>query len=258
MKQAQTATLRETTNYACFVYNEEQRPVDVKHVRNLMESMATFGFLPSKPVQCYLDGKKHVIIDGHHRLIAAKNLGIPVIYVVEAKAHADSMSAVNGLQKSWNLKNYVNQYAKRGIPSYVSLLEYFNLGISMMQAARMLTGKAANSGFCTQSSTGRAIRDGSFKIKDTSKIEIIASFLRKHGTDNPAFKTANFISAFELCLRVDDFEPEQLTRKLANNPKTIARTANVDQMLDQLEEVYNYKQQIKTPLAFTARECRKR
>jgi hypothetical protein len=257
MKTAQN-TIRETSVYTCFVYNAEQRQIDPKHVRDIMDSMKTWGFLPSKPIQCYQDGKKFFIIDGHHRYLAAKNLQIPVLYVVEAKSHAESMSCVNGLQKPWQLKNYLNQYVKRGIESYRILAEYHELGFPISQAARMLSGHSAYGGQSARSSTGKLLRDGVFKIKTREKIEIIASFVREHGSKNPAFSTNNFIAAFELCLRLKDFEPERLTRKLANNPKTISRTANVDQMLDQIEEVYNWKQQIHAPLAFNAKQTRKR
>jgi hypothetical protein len=254
MKTAQN-TLRETSVYSCFVYHSEQRPVDVKHVRDLMESMKTFGFLPSKPVQVYQDGKKFVIIDGHHRYIAAKNLGIPVIYVSEPKSHSESMSKVNGLQKTWQLKNYLAQHVKRGIPSYLELNEYHKLGFSIQQAAKMLAGFAA----CGYGGgkVSVMLRDGTFKVVTRDKIETIARFLREEGARNHAYRTSNFINAFEICLRVEDFNPDQLTRKLSANPKTITRTATVDQMLDQIEEIYNYHQQIKTPLAFEAKQKKK-
>jgi len=248
--------LRDTTEYASFVYNAEQRPVDVKHVRDLMESISTFGFLPSKPVQVYQEGKKLIIIDGHHRYIAAKNLGIPVIYVSEPKSNSGSMAKVNGLQKTWQLKNYLSQYVKRGVPAYLELEEYNNLGFSIQQAAKMLAGLSAAGYGGGRVST--SLRDGTFKVVTREKIEVIAGFLRDEGLNNPAYKTTNFITAFELCIRVDDFNADQLTRKLSANPKTISRTATVDQMLDQLEEVYNYHQQIKTPLAFSAKQKKMR
>jgi hypothetical protein len=254
MKKA-PSTLLETVDYSRFVYNDEQRPVDVKHVRALMESMDLFGFLPSKPVQVYQSGKNFVIIDGHHRYIAAKNLSIPVAYVVEPRSHSGSMSKVNGLQKTWQLKDYLAQYVKRGASDYLELNEYHKLGFSIQQAAKMLMGLASSGYGGGRAST--ALRDGTFKIVERQRIEAIASFLRQEADENPAYRTTNFITAFELCLRVEHFNHEQLTRKLATNPRAIARTATVDQMLDQFEEVYNYHQQIKTPLAFEARQKKK-
>lgn len=254
MKTAQS-TLKETTVYSCFVYNKEQRPIDAKHVRDLMDSMNTFGFLPSKPVQTYQEGKRFVIIDGHHRFVAAKNLGIPVIYISEPKSHAESMAKVNGLQKTWQLKNYLTQYASRGIPSYRELEEYHRLGFSIQQAAKMLAGLSA-AGY-GGSKVSADLRDGTFKVVTREKIEVIAQFLRGEGHKNKAFSTTNFITAFEICLRVDGFDSDQLSRKLSLNPKTLAKTASVDQMIDQIDEIYNYRQTVKIPLAFMARAKKK-
>lgn len=252
-------TLRQTSNYGCFTYNAEQRPVDPNHVKNIMESMGLFGFLPSKPVQCMHDGKRMIIIDGHHRFVAAKNLGIPVFYVVEPQCHAESMSRVNGLQKPWLLKNFLDQYVKRDIPAYKELAAYHELGFPIIQAAKMLEGlSGCATGSGKLSSTGKSIREGTFQIKTREKIEIIASFIREHGHKNKAFRTTNFIGAFELCLRFSNFDPDQMTRKLSANPQMITRTASLDQMLDQFEEVYNWKQQVKVPLAFSAKQLRKR
>lgn len=164
------------------------------------------------------------------------------------------MSRVNGLQKTWSLKNYLTQYVQRGLKDYIDLNYYHSIGFPIIQAARMLVGLSSATGNFACSSTGKAVRDGTFKIKTRTNIDIIANFINRHGDQNPAFKTANFISSFELCLRVEDFDPSQLTRKLANIPTMITRTASIDQMLDQFEEVYNYHQSIKVPIAFKAKQ----
>lgn len=128
--------------------------------------------------------------------------------------------------------------------------------------AKLATGESrvtpAALGGANGGTAANSVIDGIFKVITREKIEIIAQFLRENGDKNPVFKTASFISAFELCLRSSDFDPSQLTRKLAANHKVITRCASIDQMLDQLEEVYNYHQQIKVPLAFNARACKKR
>ncbi len=255
MKTAQN-TIRETSVYTCFVYNSDQRPINSGHVKDLMSSMGTFGFLPSKPVQVYQDGKKFVIIDGHHRYIAAKNLQIPVLYVVEPKSHQESIASGNRFQNKWTAANFVNMYANRGLAPYKELKEYAALGIPLTSAASMLTGRssAARGG---SNGGANSIFDGTLQIKTREKIEKIAQFLRDYGNDNKAYKTHNFIVSAELCMRLKDFDFSQLSAKLAANPRMMARTATVDQMLDQIEEIYNYHQRIRTPIAFPAKECKK-
>lgn len=252
MKTAQN-TIRETSVYTCFVYNSEQRPINAGHVKDIMSSMSTFGFLPSKPVQVYQDGKKFVIIDGHHRYIAAKNLQIPVLYVVEPKSHQESIASGNRFQNKWTATNYVNMYANRGLDPYKELKEYHALGIPFAVAASLLSGLSATG----KNSASGSVYDGALKIKTREKIEQIAQFLRDHGGDNKSYKTQNFIVAVELCMRVPDFSFSQLAGKLSNNPRLMVRTATADQMLEQIEEIYNSRQRVPVNIAFLARAAKK-
>jgi len=76
--------LETTTNYNRFSKNPEQRTISELHANNIAKSMMTAGFLPSKPIQCYKKGDGLIIVDGHHRFEAAKSIGIPVYFFVEA------------------------------------------------------------------------------------------------------------------------------------------------------------------------------
>lgn len=255
MKTAQN-TLRETSQYECFKYSPDQRDIKTSHVRDLMDSMKTWGFLPSKPVQVYQEGKKYVVVDGHHRLVAAKNLQIPVIFVVESKSHCDAIGQVNGFQRKWQLANFVNMYAKRGIADYQELAEYVRLGIPVSTAASFLGGFSSYNSGTSTSNTNKSLMAGTFKIKTRQKIEIIASFLRGHGHENKAYANRHFIAAFDLLMRVPEFDFSKLANKLANNPKALAKTATTDQMLDQIEEIYNYHQSIKVNISFLAKQAK--
>jgi len=255
MKTAQS-NIRETAVYTCFKYSPDQRDVKASHVRDIMESMKTWGFLPSKPVQVYQEGKKYVVIDGHHRLAAAKNLQIPVLFVVESKSHIDSIGNVNSVVRKWNLANFVVMYCKRGLADYKELREYAMLGIPLSSAAHFLNGYAGNRDG-SQSSVTKAITNGTFKVKTREKIEILASFLRERGSENKTYSSRPFIGAFELLSRIPDFDFGKLSGKLINNPKALAKTATTDQMLEQIEEIYNYHQSIKIPLAFMAKQLKR-
>jgi len=255
MKTAQN-TLRETSQYDCFKYSPDQRNIKTSHVRDLMESMSTWGFLPSKPVQVYQEGKKYVVVDGHHRLVAAKNLQIPVIFVVESKSHCDAIGQVNGFQRKWQLANFVEMYAKRGLPDYKELIEYSRLGIPISTAAAFLAGASSTRNGASGSGVNKSIANGSFKVKTRQKIEVLASFLRDRGHENETYSSRAFISAFELLVRVQEFDFSKLANKLINNPKVLTKTATTDQMLDQIEEIYNYHQSIKVNISFLAKQAK--
>ena len=89
--------LETTRNYGLFETNHEQRPIIESHVKKLAENMKLVGFIPSKPIQCYRKGKKLVIVDGHHRLEAAKIAGCAIFYVIETQASQATMPSENSL-----------------------------------------------------------------------------------------------------------------------------------------------------------------
>jgi len=74
--------IRGTTDYEVFVTDVGTRPLKEKHVKNLMESMQRFDWVPSYPLICKEQGDKLVLIDGLHRFTAAQRLGMEVKYVV--------------------------------------------------------------------------------------------------------------------------------------------------------------------------------
>lgn len=248
--------IKTSSNYDQFTYNEEQRPIKPAHVKALMHSMARFGFIPSKPIQCYAKGSKFVIVDGHHRFIAAKNNQIPLVFIVEESGISqESMAVENSVVARWRLIDFVNIYARRGMADYIELKTYSDLGIQVMMAANLMAGNGAVSN--VQSSHIKNLQEGKFKIETRKRILPIVEIINDFKAKNTAFGTANFIMAIELCMRVDEFDIDRLRKKIALNIQAIGKTATVNQMLDSIEECYNHHASSKIPLAFLANQKKK-
>lgn len=74
--------LKVTKDYALFKAHELNRPLSEKPI--LLESMKAHGFMPSSPLQVEKDRDGRLkVIRGHHRLMYAKRLGLPVWYVID-------------------------------------------------------------------------------------------------------------------------------------------------------------------------------
>lgn len=244
--------LETTNNYAMFSRNQEQREIDTCHVKRLAESISLFGFLPSKPLQCYKKGQKLIVVDGHHRLEAAKLVKTSVFYVVESDRSQNTMGPENLLVKKWQGMDFVRLYANRGIEEYKTLLYYHERGIPVNMAASMLINNGAGSG-----NANKALQNGNFKIKDTEHIEKVDALIQEFGNKVPAVKSRPFISAISKCILWDGFDYDMFVRRLRENHLLLEKTSNEEQMLTQIEAIYNYRSRQKFPLKFNVEEAAK-
>jgi hypothetical protein len=251
-----TPELQTTSKYDLFVSYEYQREIHPAHVAKLVASMKAHGFLPSKPLQVYRgDGKLH-LLDGHHRLNAAKALGIPVFYVIETERSEETVGAENMTVRRWVPSDFLGLFAGKGNEHYQTLAKYNDLGFPLKQAASLLIGESAHSG-----NVSNAVASGTFRVKTTWYCDIIVGIW--HHSDGvqrvvdacPCIKGRTFIEALSMLLRVDPFEPEVMAKRILGNPRMVTKCADRLQALDMLDEIYNFRAKIKLPLAHLAKEA---
>ncbi len=233
------------TKYSEFVHNHEQRPIDQGHVKRIMESMRTFGFLPSKPIQCYRKKGKLVVVDGHHRLAAAMNLNIDVVVVVESEKSQSTMTAVNVLVKKWQGSDFVRLYASRGNQHYLKLLEYGDKGIPFGLAASMMINNSASSG-----NASKSIADGTFKVKTLEIIDQVADLIADFSAYSSCVASRPFISAISKCIMCDSFSLDTFRGRLRENIVMLKKTSNEEQMITLIEAIYNHRSRQPLPLKF--------
>ena len=111
-----------TKNYEMFKFKSGNRNLDRNHINKLKKSITQYGFLQSKPIIVNEDCE---IIDGQHRFIALKEMGMEIPYVVEPDID-DMLITLNVTQKNWTIKDYIKHYAKNGKESYKRLLRLSN------------------------------------------------------------------------------------------------------------------------------------
>lgn len=245
-----TPELKFTDNYKLFIENDEQRPLNKSHVRNLIASMTTHGFLESKPIQVYKEGSRFVIVDGHHRFHAARSLGYEVAYVVEGKKSQETMADVNSKVMQWKLVDFVRLYAERGIKSYQTALEYVDRGIPLSLTISLLSGISAAS----NRKAAASVKSGTFEIKETVRIDKILEIVEGFAPICPRVKAASFISSLATCLQIKEFDFDRFRYRLGRSHHLIGDSPLKEQALKYIEDVYNFKSREKQPIAFQASE----
>ena len=128
--------IRKTNLYTMFHYIGDNRPIGTKHVKDLAKKMQQEFLLPYKPLVVTNEGG---VIDGQHRLEAARSLGLPIYYIETEWGDDDPRTErmiimLNTTSRTWRQDDYLCHYAAKDGGEYQELLDFHKanswLGIS--------------------------------------------------------------------------------------------------------------------------------
>lgn len=217
--------------------------------------MKKHGFIEAYPLDCYIDENgKLTIKDGHHRLEAAKRLGIKVFYVI--CNHSLTITELQRTSKKWTILDYVESYARKGLGDYEAILQWQKkTKITLPQVASMLFGENADS-----SNASKIIHSGKFVVKDETHISHVG-FVVNALVEKGFLKLAtskNFVGALSTCcfLSKDIFDPHAWAAKAIKHEQLLAVKRTKDDYLMLIEEVLNFRsaQENRVQLVFKAKE----
>ncbi len=239
---------QKTTDYSIFNPNPNQRKYEETTEKELIEKMSRYGFLESGCVSCYKEKGKLYLNTGHHRVKAAKALKLPVWYVIEHKWDTGGLISEGTSTRNWNLMDVCHIWANEGRKDYEILLNYVTKGLPMRYASSLLRGEHAASG-----NARIAIRSGTFKVKSTANIDKILATVNHLKAKCPEAGSMDFVSSLSALLFVPGFSLDRLIAKI-QTVGSIEKTPSRHHMLDQLEEIYNFRSKDRENVAFQARE----
>ena len=123
---------KSTTDYDKFQFLNNNREINSNHLKLLIRSIQENNLLEYEPILVNSDME---VIDGQHRLMAAKTLGVAIWYSVEKNIHESDMVLLNTVKRNWKLQDFLNYYARTGKKEYVKLEKYLkdnNLSVSII------------------------------------------------------------------------------------------------------------------------------
>jgi len=233
-KRTVSRKINVTKNYRLFGRSVENRPLDMKKHKKLMESMKLYGNLPCFPIVCSRDADKHLIVkDGQHRLAVAEALGLPV-YWIEETVDFD-VATVNNTQKVWQLIDYARKYAANGSKDYQEVLEF-----SETHRLPIGTSVALLSGTTGFSNVQKGFCDGTFKVRDRVWADAVASVYGPIVLLAAEVRNARFIEACMAACRVEAFDPKRMVRNAGRCRDKLASYSTRDAYLDMMETIYNF------------------
>lgn len=230
-----TTKISATKNYRLFErHSEENRPLDIKKHKKLMESMKLYGFLKCFPIVVVRNNKGQLIVkDGQHRLLIAETLGLPV-YFVEETVDFD-VAVVNSTSRVWVLRDYAQKHAANGLKAYQEGLEFADRhDLPVGTAFSLLAGTTSFSN-CQSDFV-----DGSWKVKDRQWADSVAGIYGPLVKMAPSMRNARFLEACMSVCRVEDFDPHRLLANAERCREKLVAYSTKDAYLDMIESVYNF------------------
>lgn len=226
-----TQEILKTKEYNLFKIIKGNRKVDNKHVNHLIESMKEEYYL--SPIQV---NEKMEIIDGQHRYTACRALKLPVYYYVAKGAGLKAIQTLNSNSKDWKTEDYLESWIEQGVKDYVIYKQFKDAyGFAHRINLALLVGTLGNEELDTKFKTGE------FKVKDIQKATEVAAKLTAVEPFYKGFKRRNFAYAIIRCLKNKNYNHDTFLHKLEYQQRKMVDCSNVEQYLELIEEIYNYK-----------------
>lgn len=232
MQLGEQQLMQSTKDYEMFGHINSNRKIDKRHVKTLANLISKNNLLHLNPL--IVDGYNRVV-DGQHRLEAAKLLKVQVFYIKDAGINKTDIAALNSNKKNWSLVDYINFHTEEGKPGFKELRNFMALYPKL----------PVSSALSLVSTGGRhdtaAIREGSVDVGNVDQAEEIAEFLTWLHDMYDAAYSGSVAGVIRTMFNAEGFDQELFKTKIQGQPRSLVKCINKKQYLEMFLEIYNYK-----------------
>ncbi len=226
--------IQATKNYRLFARSSDNRKLDIKKHKKLLESMRRYGFLKCFPIVARRNEDGNLIVkDGQHRLAIAELLELTV-YWIDEEVDFD-VAVINCTSKIWGLRDFAEKHAANGLKAYQE-------GIDFAEKHKLPIGTtfALLAGYTAFTNCQEDFVAGTFKVKDRQWADAVAGIYVSLTSMSDHLKNARFIEACMAICRVPEFDQKRLTANAERCREKLVPYSTRDAYLDMLEAVYNF------------------
>jgi hypothetical protein len=224
-----------TKNYQIFKHIKGNRKLNQRHLGRLVGSIGTKNLLQQNPI---IVNEKFQIIDGQHRLEAAKRLGVDIWYTVVEGGELGDVQRVNTYTRPWKSIEYLRSYVELGKETYIKieeLLKTYDVALDTLFV--FATGDSDLDMY-------DKFRDGVLTLND-EHFKQVEELLQVKDQLQPFFidsghKSRVFARVIKKLHR-EGLIDRLLEKTIASSPR-FRRAGNVKEYLRMFEDVMNYNQ----------------
>lgn len=236
-----------TKDYETFKIYPGNRPIDKTNVEQLVSSISENNLLEQRPI---LINENMEILDGQHRLEAAKILQVPIFYEIKIGGNHKDIVFLNSTQKNWKKIDHLRLYSE-GIfnENYILLQKFMNEHNLKLEIALLLINGPIKS-----MNDYEKFRKGEFifpqKMDEilsyTEKVKYFWTFIKSHNI-KPLFKftSTSFIKPLLIFLEHPNLNWDLFCQKIDQSWYKIGPRPSHALYLEMLCEIYNFRNQNK-------------
>lgn len=247
----------QTNDLGMFNQIKGNRPPNPQHIRRLSSSIKENGVLQN-PI---IVNENLDVIDGQHRLMAAKQSFSSIYYIVVKGYALDEVQILNLNQKNWTKKDFMEGYADMGIEPYVKLRNFirknkvFNITDCIAMCSNITTGSSSD--VSQKYRNGKknmnikeVFEEGTWKGRDFDLAQENADKLLMIKPYYDGYKRSTFIGTMLGLFKNDNFDFFEFLNKLKLQTQKMQDCTSVSQYKLLIEEIYNYRNRNKVSLRY--------
>lgn len=237
--------IHSTRDLSVFKILEGNRNINLANVERLVKSIEENGFL-QMPI---IVNENYEVIDGQHRLMAAKKLNSIIYYHKVNNYDLKTAITLNRNQSNWSIADYIRSYCDLGYKDYIKLQEFSeaNKDFGLMICAE-LTSLDKNRQMYARGNNENAdlVRKGNYKFDPNNKAEYIFNAARKIKTVIPDVMLVTYLRCLNKCINNPEFNLNQFVKKATTFPDQHRKSSTTSVIMANIEHIYNFRNQGKT------------
>lgn len=235
------ALIHETYDYDKFKFIDTNRGLKNTNYNGIVTS-----FKEAYLLAIIIVNENYEIIDGQHRFNAAKEMGLPIRYVICPGYGIDEVRQYNKTMQKWVKLDFLESYTKDGKDNYVELSEFMrefpDFGIQV--SLKLLTGY--EKGESTKRLDGKRISSkdfvsGKMKIQNAHQAYPLARKIMDFKEYYHGYNSPTFIGALLPILKKKSYDHKRMLQKLRVSGLHIVKCGTQEQYRILLQKIYNYK-----------------
>lgn len=241
MKYKVIGDVKFSMDYDAFKLMDANRKLNSRNYAKLVASMKEEQLII--PI---IINEKNEIIDGQHRYTAAKELGLPVYYIVQKGYSIEQVKRANMVGSNWTKEDFLESHVQDGTGDYADfkeIIDTYDVNISdVIKLFALVQCK-------NQQITSKQFEEGSFSMD--KKDEVIAFLESLEDFDGfKEYKTKPFFTAFMKLYFQPDYDHAKMKERLKTRASYIIKKSNYGEYLELLtKNVYSFGA-VKNPLFY--------